>query len=157
MHTKFFLKITVVLIVSVVMVIALDLVILQGGVFVNRVSATPPRARLAANDANESMPEMDIKVKNLNIQKKSSGLFKKGESVEVSCTIQNDSTKVVKNFHAVIRIPGKDIVSEEVKSLKPDEELNLSGALLLENSGMLYMACRTENSHEIAALYVLPT
>lgn len=154
MHTKFLLKITAVLIVSIFLIAMVDLVILQGGVFVERLSTTPPRARLAAQERENAFPESNIKVKKLKIAKKSDGLFKKGESVDVSCAIQNDSKETLKNFHALIRIPGKDIVNQQIKSLKPGEEINLSGALLLENSGILYMACRTDMDHEIAALYV---
>lgn len=157
MHTKFLLKITAVLIVSIFLIAMVDLVILQGGVFVERLSATPPRARLAAQERENAIPESNIKVKKLKIAKKSNGLFRKGESVDISCAIQNDSKEAVKNFHALIRIPGKDIVNQQVKSLKPDESLTLKGSLLLENSGILYMACRTDMDHEIAALYVLPS
>lgn len=184
MQTGYLLKISVVLLGAIGLLLLLDAVILQGGVFVSRLGVIPARARLAASEAEVAPSKVNIRVKNFSVRPSLSeakqlmhpkgativspahDFFRKGQKIEVSCTVENTSAEPAKNFQALIRIPGKDIASENIKTLKAGEEITLKGSFPLESTGLLYLACRADisgvlyeqnehDNYEIAALYVL--
>lgn len=165
MQTGYLLKISVVLLGAIGLLLLLDAAILQGGVFVGRLGVIPARARLAASETQESS-KVNIRVKNFSLESTAHDFFRKGQKIEISCTIENTSAEPAKNFQALIRIPGKDIASENIKTLKAGNEITLKGDLILEGTGLLYLACRSDisgvlyeqnehDNYEIAALYVL--
>lgn len=167
METRYLIKISAILLGSIGVLLLLDMVILQGGFFVKRLGVIPARARLVAGEVQETSSRINIRVKNFVIKTVHPDFFRKGQKVEVSCTIENSSSEPAKNFQSLIRIPGKDVAVEQRKLLKPGEEMVLSGTLVPETSGLLYLACRADphgalfesnenDNHEIAALYVLP-
>lgn len=167
MNTKYLIKIGVILLGSIGVLLHLNMVMLQGGVFVNRLGVIPARARFAAGKVQETPLTVNIRVKNFSISTAAKEFFRKGQNIEVSCTIENSSDEPAKNFRSLIRIPGKNIAAERFKVLKAGEEITISGTLVPENTGILYLACRADpdgvlfesNEHdnnEIAALHVLP-
>jgi subtilase family serine protease len=145
---------------------------LQGDIFVSRLGVIPARARLAAGETAPEKSNLNIRVKNFTFtaeagNTEASEFFKKGTKVAVSCSIENSSSEPARNFRTLIRIPGKDVVVKHLKILKAGEEIIISGTLILENTGILYLACRADpdaalfesnenDNHEIAAMYVLP-
>lgn len=167
MNIKYFIKISVVLLGAIGVLFHFNMVMLQGGVFVNRLGVIPARARLAAPEVRQISPKVNIRVKNFEVKSASDGFFRKGQKVEVACVIENSSDEQAKNFQALIRIPGKDVASQYMNALKAGGEIVLKGSFVLENSGLLYLACRADigaalsesnenDNHEIAALHVLP-
>lgn len=165
--TRYFIKISVILLGSIGVLFHLNMVMLQGGIFVSRLGVIPARARLAASEVQQISSKVNIRVKNFEVKSVSDNFFRKGQKIDVSCTLENTSDEPAKNFQSLIRIPGKDVAAKYLKILQAGEEITISGTLVLENTGILYLACRTDpdaalfesnehDNHEIAAFYVLP-
>lgn len=166
MITKTKIKISALLLIPIALLIAIDLVILQGGFFAEKVSVLPKRVKPAALEKNLMETDLDLSVKNFLVKTKSpDGRFRRGESIEVACSVENTSMKVVKNFRSVLRTPEKDLAQIQTKTLKPGEKFNLHGSFTPENSGVAIVACRGDSektadesnendNREVAVLYV---
>ncbi|MBI2638894.1 hypothetical protein HYW83_04875 [Candidatus Peregrinibacteria bacterium] len=166
MDSKTKIKLSAILLIPVALMAVVNLVILQGGFFTEKISVLPKRVKPAALEKNLDVSDLDLSVKNFSIKTKSLwGRFRRGESIEISCSIENASEKTVKNFHSVIRTPQKELAQMQTKTLKPGEKLNLQGSFIPENSGAVIVACRGDsektvveanenNNREIAVLYI---
>lgn len=169
MTSKTKIKISALLLIPVALLMAVDMIILQGGFFVEKISILPKRVKPAALEKNlqENGGDLgNLNVKNFSIKAKSQdGLFRRGEFIEVSCTVENSSSQAVKNFRSVLRTPEKDLAQIKTNALKPGEKFNLQGSFTPENTGVLIVACRGDSektveesnendNREIAVLYI---
>ncbi len=154
------------MLIPIALMAAVDLVILRGGFFAEKMSVPPKRMKPAALEKNFAETDLDLRVENFSVKTKSpDGRFRRGESIEVTCSVENTSAKAVKNFRSVIRTPQKELAQMQTKTLKPGEKFNLNGDFTPENSGAVIVACRGDsektvveanenNNREVAALYI---
>jgi|GEM_PF-6854185 len=170
MNPKTKIKIAAFLLVPLAIFGTIDLIILQGGVFREKVGLLPKRVKPAALEISSSDKKLtaNITVKNFTVKAKKTGSsFQKGTPIEISCTVENSSSGVLKNFRSVIRTPQKDLASSQIKSLKSGEILQLTNTFTPENSGALIVACRGDSekqieeinendNREMVTLYILP-
>ncbi|MEK9132505.1 MAG: CARDB domain-containing protein [Patescibacteria group bacterium] len=147
----FLLKIGVILLGCLVAAFFVFEFVLSGGNFIKKSSTTPPRARFAANDIKKDTPNVNLKVKKLEVSsKEADGFFRMGKPINVECSIENNSEKTAYEFVSLARTPRIEINSKYLKELGPNKEITLSGSFTPETTGTILIACRADSSFKIA-------
>lgn len=145
------LKIGVILIGCLIAAFCLFEFVLSDGLFIKKIAITAPRARSAANDIKKDTPDVNLKIKKLNVSsKETDGFFRIGKPISIECSIENNSMETVYGFNAVVRTPGINIDSEYIKALGPNKEIMLEGNFTPETTGTILIACRADSNFEIA-------
>lgn len=146
---SFYLKISAILIGCFIITYGAFDLVMQGGLFVNKISSTPSRSRLVA-ETNVEFPNVNLQAKDFSVKSTSEdGVFRKSKPINVSCKIENNSDKNARNFKALIRTPKVEIKSKYFDVLKPQKQILLEGSFTPENTGVTLVACRADSGFEL--------
>lgn len=166
MKTKFLLKISLVLLLSIFALLGIDFVLLQGGFSVQKVGVIPARARLAAPREEKIASNQNIRIKNFTVSPTAAdGIFRKNSQIKISCSFENISSVSAGNFRSLIRTPKGEIANIKTKTLRSKESMTMEGAITPETEGVLIIACRSDvqdnleetnenDNHEVKTVYV---
>lgn len=147
----FLLKIGVVLMGCLVAAFCVFEFILGGGNFIKKSPTTTSRARFAANDVQKDIPSVNLKVKKLEVSsKEADGFFRMGKTINVECSIENNSKETAYEFNSLVRTPHEEIDSKYLKALGPNKEITLDGSFTPQTTGTILIACRADSGFEIA-------
>lgn len=150
MKKWFILKIFLILLASCGVLILAYYAVIQEGFTLKKIGILPPRARLAASEIKEDKPTVNVKVAKFEVKsKEADGFFRKGKSIEVSCTYENDSEKGLPSaVKFLMRTP-----TAEIKAIKQvigaKKQLELAGTFTPEMTGVVIFACRADADHQL--------
>lgn len=166
MKTKFLIKISLVILLSIFALLGIDLVMLQGGFSVQKVGVIPVRARLAAPRGEKTPSNLNIRIKNFTVSPTAAdGVFKKNSPIKISCSFENSSPVSAGNFRSLIRTPKGEIANIKTKILRAKDSVTMEGSVTPETEGVLIIACRSDvyddlgesdknDNHEVKTVYI---
>lgn len=158
MTTKFKIKLYTLLLSNIALLMGLNVVMLQDGLFqpANARSEEVPmetfgaEIRFAPGEKNDNSSQKNLSIASFVVSRThDSGRYLQSDKIEAVCEIKNTGSQELNNFRSLIRTPTKEVISEHTNSLKPDETITFSGKVSLEEVGIIIIACRADVDKKI--------